>query len=410
MRLLICGNANATGFGTVTSEVGREMLALGVDVRFFSWNPIRGDLPEPFAGRTVHIGAGDSWVSLQAAKSKLDNIMDGSLFEDSWTPEVGLVLGDVGSMIAERVMEWFPDIPAFHYAPVEGTGLPPAWRSWWSRFHPIAMSEFGATELEALMGERPPMVYHGVDTSAFYPVSQGHPITWRSGKSMVVIRSKAEAKRAFGIHPDSVFIFRADQNVVRKAYFEWFLSMASVAQAHPNVVVGVHARSKDFGGHFDDMLSHLPDTLRARIGQLDVSRKFEEAGQSMPREVLAALYNAADIYVSNSCEGFGLTIAEALACGVPAIGMDWSSVPEVIGKAGITVPVGRIYPNIYSHFWAVADGPKMADAVTSLIRAPGARKRLGALGPIHVGSEFRWSRAAEQFLSIMEPAREAVAA
>ncbi len=411
MKLLILGNANATGFGTVTADLGRALLAQGVDVRFFSWNPVGGDLPEPFAERTVHISSGSTWVSLQAAKSKLEHIMDGSLFEDRWTPDRALILGDVGSMIAEHVTEWFPaDLPAWHYAPVEGAALPPAWREWWSRFHPIAMSEFGATELEALMGERPPMVYHGVDTDAFYPVSANHPITWRSDREMVVIRSKAEAKRAFGMPPDSVFIFRADQNVVRKAYFELFLALAPVVERYPQVIIGVHCRTRDFGGDLDDMLSHIPPHLRTRMGQLDVSRKFGHAGQVMPREVLAALYNAADIYVSNSCEGFGLTIAEALACGVPAVGMDWSAVPEVIGKAGITVPIGRLYPNIYSHFWATADGEKLAEAVTSLIRAPGARRRLGALGPIHVGALFQWVKAASQFGSIMEPVKAMVAA
>jgi len=410
VRLLIFGDMAATGFGTVTMDLGRALIDLGVDVRFLSFSEFE-NLPEPFASRTATLGVPEDRIAAEVVRAKIEHIMDGALFEDAWTPTVALVLGDVGSLIEGRILTWFPaGLPAFHYAPIEGVGLPPAWLRLWDRLRPIAMSEFGAEQLAELTGVRPPVIYHGVDTDAFYPVSPAHPITWRSGSAMVVIRSKTEAKRAFGIPPDSIFIFRADANVVRKAYFELFLALAPVVHADPRVIVGVHCKARDYGGDLDDMLSHYPPRITARMGQCEVSRKFAEAGARMPREVLAALYNAADIYVSNSCEGFGLTIAEALACGVPAVGLDWSSVPEIIGKAGVVVPPGRVYPNIYSHFWAVADTDKLTAAVASLVRSKGQRRGLGDLGPIHVGALFHWPRVARQFLDVMRPKLVEVAA
>jgi len=54
MRLLFFGDMAATGFGTVTMDLGRELLALGHDVRFVSQND-SGDLPEPFGSRTWKI-------------------------------------------------------------------------------------------------------------------------------------------------------------------------------------------------------------------------------------------------------------------------------------------------------------------------------------------------------------------
>jgi glycosyltransferase involved in cell wall biosynthesis len=73
----------------------------------------------------------------------------------------------------------------------------------------------------------------------------------------------------------------------------------------------------------------------------------------VPRSVLVALYNAADLYVSVSAEGFGLTIAEAEACGVATVALDYSAVPEVVGPCGTLVPVDRIYDNEYAHHWAL---------------------------------------------------------
>ncbi len=55
-------------------------------------------------------------------------------------------------------------------------------------------------------------------------------------------------------------------------------------------------------------------------------------------DVLPWLYNAASLFVYPSLyEGFGLPVAEAMSCGVPAITSTASSLPEVAGSAAVTV-------------------------------------------------------------------------
>ncbi len=51
-RILFFGDLAATGFGTVTQDLGRALIAKGIDVRFVSMNDTTG-LGEPFASRTV---------------------------------------------------------------------------------------------------------------------------------------------------------------------------------------------------------------------------------------------------------------------------------------------------------------------------------------------------------------------
>jgi glycosyltransferase involved in cell wall biosynthesis len=67
----------------------------------------------------------------------------------------------------------------------------------------------------------------------------------------------------------------------------------------------------------------------------------------IPDEDLVLLYNGASIFVFPSLEeGFGLPPLEAMACGVPVIAANNSSIPEIVGDAAILVddvnPTGKL--------------------------------------------------------------------
>jgi len=77
------------------------------------------------------------------------------------------------------------------------------------------------------------------------------------------------------------------------------------------------------------------ERLRERAGTFREDMKF--LGY-VPDEQLQSLYGLADLFVYPSIyEGFGLPVLEAMACGTPVITSNTSSLPEVVGDAGITV-------------------------------------------------------------------------
>src|SRR5439155_1092276 len=85
----------------------------------------------------------------------------------------------------------------------------------------------------------------------------------------------------------------------------------------------------------------------------------------LPAHALRALYAAAEIAVSASeYEGFGLTVCEAMASGCAVVAVANSSVPEVVGDAGMLV--------------ARSDPALLADALARLIAEPETRAALGA--------------------------------
>jgi len=409
-RILFFGDLASTGFGTVTMDLGRALLDLGHDVRFVSQNEL-GNLPEPFLSRTFSINDPDLLDPDKVAAFGADSlslnalgvagIIDGTLWADHWKAEAGILISDFTAarmlvMGDPRATAAFGSIPFLHYLPVEGVDLPPSWGELWQVIHPVAMTEFGADQLERIIGRRPAVVYHGVDTDVFRPLSPRHLLRLGDKK----LRDKAAAKRFFGGKPDSRWLLRTDRNMPRKRYASMLRAVAPVMAARPDVYMVIHCRAHDQGGNLRDLISKYHPSVARRMILTGLAEQYG----FVPRELLVALYNAADVYLSTSAEGFGLTIAEAMACGVPAVGMAYSAVPEVIGPGGLLAPVGMLIDNEYDHAWGVVNEPAFGAHVARLLDDPALRAQLGEAARAHVVASFSWATAALQFSGLIREA------
>lgn len=88
------------------------------------------------------------------------------------------------------------------------------------------------------------------------------------------------------------------------------------------------------GAHWDEFIGKLEKEIK-NLGEY--KDKIIRAGYVMDED-LAALYSGAEFFVYTSqYEGFGLPPLEAMKCGCPVITSNNSSLPEVIGDAGIMI-------------------------------------------------------------------------
>ena len=79
----------------------------------------------------------------------------------------------------------------------------------------------------------------------------------------------------------------------------------------------------------------LYDDIFAKVEQLGLADRVRFTG-FVPDADLPLWYNAASVLVMPSVyEGFGIPIADAMACGTPVIASNASSLPEVVGDAGL---------------------------------------------------------------------------
>lgn len=102
------------------------------------------------------------------------------------------------------------------------------------------------------------------------------------------------------------------------------------------------------------------------------------------------LTRAAALLYPSLYEGFGLPPLEAMACGVPAVCANNSSIPEVVGEAALLVQE-----------YQSADA--WAEAITRVLSDTHLRKGLIAQGRERVKA-FTWERTARQTLEIYERA------
>lgn len=139
----------------------------------------------------------------------------------------------------------------------------------------------------------------------------------------------------------------------------------------------------------------VTDRLERRGNMVFDSRRLS-------RDDLARVYAEADCFVFPSRgEGFGLTLAEAMASGLPCIHTGWSAMAEICPPAcGYRLrhsfepsPNGRV---------AVADVASLATRMETALRDPRGARRKGVRAAKHIRRLYTWSRTAERIISILE--------
>jgi len=105
--------------------------------------------------------------------------------------------------------------------------------------------------------------------------------------------------------------------------------------------------------------------------------------------VLQALYHGAKLYVQPSwTEGFGLPVLEAMRAGVAVVASDGGALPEVVGEAGVVVPLKNDFVS------------ELAIALKRLITHKNERDILIARGYKRI-KKFTWEKTAKETLLIL---------
>jgi glycosyltransferase involved in cell wall biosynthesis len=122
------------------------------------------------------------------------------------------------------------------------------------------------------------------------------------------------------------------------------------------------------------------------VARLGIRDKVLILGRVSDRELATLYANALVLLMPSLYEGFGFPLIESMALGTPAIASNVSSMPEVLGDAGILVDPLSVDSIFHGMAAFIKDG--------SLSGRLGSRARVQA-------SQFSWDSAADQTLAAL---------
>lgn len=230
----------------------------------------------------------------------------------------------------------------------------------------ITDSEFSKSQIRRLFGDNREIkvIYPGVD-GRFHPVTD---------------RTRIEQLRArYGIRGDyilytGIFKPRKNHSGLLRA-FRRFLQLGGEAHL---VIAGPMAEG-------ETQLRQLAEELR--ITDRVVFPGFVKDSD------LPALYSGARAYACPSLyEGFGFTVLEAMACGVPVVCSEESSLPEVAGTAVV--------------YADARNAEKFGEAMYRVTRDGALQRALVEKGFANI-LRFEWRSAAMQTLAVYEQVLDA---
>ena len=171
----------------------------------------------------------------------------------------------------------------------------------------------------------------------------------------------------------------------------YFLYVGSRAKAYKNFDTLLIAFAKAASVIPDLLLCIVGAPFNAeeqqQIAELNLIDRIQHHDRASDTH-LAKLYRCSVAFVYPSLyEGFGIPPLEAMACGAVVIAANSSSIPEVVGDAGILFEPKAI--------------EDLADILLELLDSPSQRERLISRGYTH-HKQFSWDKTAAQTVGVYQ--------
>ena len=124
----------------------------------------------------------------------------------------------------------------------------------------------------------------------------------------------------------SAFLLAVSDIYVQKNYHSLIDAFAVLARKHPDIELRIAGRELD---------TEYAESLKAQVRRLALQDKVSFLGHVSVRD-LETLYSTCSVFVfPSTVETFGNPLVEAMACGAAIAGSDVTSIPEVLGDAGL---------------------------------------------------------------------------
>jgi glycosyltransferase involved in cell wall biosynthesis len=385
MRILFCGDSPTvdTGFGVVSKNIlsrlhkmGHEIVALGINHYGDPYNPKEFPFPiYPVAQGSIErmYGYDKLWPIYEAVKPDLVFFIN-----DPW----------VVKSYMDRKPEQLPTPKIVVYYPTDAGPIKKIWMNLLNEVDAqVCYSHYAeSVVLESNGGKRPKnlhQIYHGVDTTTFFPVNQ------------------QLARNSMGIPADKFIIGMVARNQYRKRFDIFLKAFANFAKDKPEAMAYLHTAKHDVGFDIDEMVLQLG--LKDRVYTTGDIRP----DKGVSGKELNLIYNTFDVNALISLgDGFGLPVAESMATGCPQLVSDHSCLKELVeGHGGLTAKTSAWLMNTTGiNTWGgLTDVDDLTAKMNTLYKNKDLRMAMAEQGYAFIRQDkFTWDYATNEFNKIFK--------
>lgn len=312
--------------------------------------------------------------------SSKDDLYGSSVYQaiEKFKPDVVIGIGDVWML---DYISSLPNRKSFKFIwefPIDGEPIPESWVEIVKKADiPVVMSQYASKvirQLDPFINLQ--VIPRGIDLRLFRPIK---PIV---GKDAL---RKVHMPKAVGKFVVGMFDRFQDRKQINRGVeaFKKFIANNSRNDA----VLYLHMDVRDPASI--DQGKHLlgDNGILNRYGVLDRTIYNEDirVESGVEADKLVELYNCCDVRIaSTQGEGWGLCTVEAMACGVPNIATDYTTLPELIGDGrGMLSSVKAYMTGMYNVERALVDTDHMAAQIDALYCSPELRR-------YYVNNALKW--------------------
>lgn len=330
-----------------TQKFGPAVMALGQQVNPFDNNQKKPYKVIPMYGNRQAAPYGQDYAADLVRRFKPDIVVS---FGDTWMVDFW---NDEGAIPAD-LRKTFKLVG---YVAIDGYPIPKDWINKYKNFDKlITFTKFGEeTVLERAKQVGASLtvsqIYHGVDNQIFKPLPRKDVDEFKKQRGL-------EGKKIIGMF---------SRNQPRKHHPEFIEAAREILNRtnDPDIMFYFHTVERDAGWSLPDLIDDVDDlAMRDRFLKHGTVGPNQESpntpdeklksriffpgitnpAEGMPIHMLNMMYNICDVHVLlTSGEGFGCTLLESMAAGIPTFTNDYAAGAELVKLAGQEVFKARAY-------------------------------------------------------------------
>ncbi len=307
-------------------------------------------------------------------------------------PDAILLFQDIFNIkfVLPKIKEQFPKVKIMLYFPVDGAPFNSVWKPMLDTADKlVTYTQWGIDTIhERFPDAKLDYLYHGVDTTQFYPLPSAtrrrykEEAGWKD-KFVILSNNRFQPRKNLPMALRAAALISKGYKICKcgNYYGAWkdrcdlngcgTEDVVEIREGHTDITTYVHANMQEYmmgPGPDNTLAAHVlnagftPDDNRKLISLYDKNIYEKPASEAQ----LNVYYNVADVNISTTLgEGVGLSLIEAAACGTISLAPKHSAIPEMLGDTGHMIPNSG-FVNIAQdngHIRPVVSVPRMIDAL-----------------------------------------------